>query len=184
MNTSNSAQTEQNQTQSMIYPDFGHRNLCSDVGDAFGFYENINRGNLLAKSIINLNKSVFYESSDGQFDRDSAYYSHLSVKMLYEDIRAINGAYQEATDSNEQEQPEAGNSGRSIHLVLPAISADILEAIDQITLQAVNALGSFCDLLAGDEPIKIGQFVGAIDLVMQEIANIEAVVSNSRNRLA
>ncbi len=181
MNTSNSAQTEQTQTLCLIHPDFGHRNLCSDVGDAFGFYENINRGNLLAKSIINLNKSVFYESSDGQFDRDSAYYSHLSVKMLFEDIRAVNCAYQEATESDEQDQPE---SGRSTRLLSPAIGADILDAIDQITLRAVNALSSFCDLLAGDEPIKIGQFVGAIDSVMQEIANIEVVVSNSRNRLA
>lgn len=174
--------TEELEVICTIRPDFCHRNSCSDVADAFGYYENINRGNLLAKSIINLNRSVFYESSDGRINRDDAYYSHLSIKMLFEDIRAINRAYQEAAEGDEQNQPESG--GRSTRLLSSAIGADTLDAIDKTTLQAVNSISSFCDLLAGDEPIKIGQFVGAIDLVMQEIANIEAVVSNSRNRLA
>ena len=106
------------------------------------------RSSLLANSILNLNKKVFFNSSLGEdFNHNDAYYSHVAVKMLFEDMHTVNCAYQEVIEQ----------------LPTPAIEANALDAIDKITLRAIGLLTSFCDLLADDTAITIGQIVTAID---------------------
>lgn len=124
---------------------------------------------MLANSILNLNKKVFFDSClDDIFNRDDAYYSYIAVKMLFEDMYAVNQAYQEAIEQidNLEDNPTQ------------AIGADVLDAIDKITFCTIGVLTSFCNLLADDALITIGQIVSAIDSVMLEITNIKTVIND------
>lgn len=175
-----SAQSAQNQTDQAddphgFDPDYSHHDMCADGQDVSGFVESISRNGFMAGGIINLNRRAFIAEGVSERNRDDAYYSMLSVGMVFEDTKALTRAWIDSVNKGDVS-------------LYSTTEADTLALIDEITSRAIDVLSEFTNVLAGVEPITNTQIIGVFDSISGGIANIEDVVRAyekfSRNRQA
>ncbi|MFA5016181.1 MAG: hypothetical protein WC504_01440 [Methylobacter sp.] len=174
------AQSTQNQTDHAddprgFDPNYTHHDMCEDGQDVSGFVESISRNGFMAGGIINLNRRAYIAEGDSKRNRDDAYYSMLSVKMVFEDTRELTRAWIHSVNKGDGS-------------LYSKTEADTLALIDEITSRAIDVLSEFTNVLAGVEPITNTQIIGVFDSISGGIANIEDVVrayeTFSRNRPA
>lgn len=162
------AQSTQNQTDQAddprgFDPDYTHHDMCEDGQDVSGFVESVSRNGFMAGGIINLNRRAYIAEGDSERNRDDAYYSMLSVKMVFEDTRELTRAWIHSVNKGDGS-------------LYSKTEADTLALIDEITSRAINVLSEFTNVLAGVEPITNAQIIGVFDSLSDGIANIEDVV--------
>lgn len=159
---------------SVLEPDYSHRNMCSDSQDVMGYFESLRRNGFMEGGIISLNQRAYLAEGDSELYRDNAYYSLLAARMLFEDSQALTCAWIDAAGKGGQEHSRAGDSpGASLYPT--TIDANILTSIQQITSQAINVLSSFTDVLAGKDPISTAQIMEWFDFITSAIKRIDAV---------
>jgi hypothetical protein len=168
-------QTEQSYDLGGFDPDYRHHDMCSDEQDVIGFFESLNRNGLMAGGIINLNRRAFLIEGDSEASRDDAYYSMLSVRMVFEDSQSLIRAWINAAKEAEQEQNRTGNSGGEC-LYPTTITPEVLTSIDEITTRAIGVLSSFTNELAGVDSIATKQFLEAFDSIISAINSINTVI--------
>lgn len=159
-------------------PDYSHRDMCSDSQDVMGYFESLNRNGFMAGGIINLNRRMYLAGGDSEANRDDAYYSMLSVSMLFKDSHALTRAWIDAAKEAEQDHSRAGDSP-GVNLFPTTIDANTIALIDQITSKAINVLSSSTDVLAGVDPMTGAQFMEAFDSITSAINSINAVIGGS-----
>lgn len=163
-------------------PDFSHHLYpCSDSCADLCYFETINHMTLRANGISSLIRKSFTEDSSSSLNYDDIYYSITTVKMIVDDISAVNCAYRAATEGDGQDQTQADNPVLSAGLSPLLIDHNIFSAIDKMVFRAGGVLSLLCNQFAGDEMgSNKEQLTGAIDSVTQELANIEAIAIGSR----
>jgi hypothetical protein len=187
MNSVNTqAQYEQNQANNSsndnaLEPDFSHRYAPLIHGtNAVNLTETIAHTALRANSVLSLIRKQFPEGSSGSLNYDEIYYSLIAAKMSIDDMSALISAFQQATAKDDLDLAQAANMDSNAAL-LPPIVHDVFGGIDKMILRANGVLSLLCDRFAGDDVYSSNdqRFAGAIDLVMQEIAHIEAIARDS-----
>lgn len=183
---STQAQAEQNQpnnsnNDTILEPDFSHRYvplICGNNAD--NLTETITHTALRANSVLSLIRKRFPEGSNDSLNYDEVYYSLIAAKMSIDDMSAIISAFQQATAKDDLDLSQADNPDSSTALP-PPIAHDVFGSIDRMILRANGVLSLLCDRFAGDDVCSSNdqRLTGAIDLVMQEIANIEAIARDS-----
>ncbi len=164
-----------------LNPDYSHRDMCSDSQYVMWYFESLNRNGFMAGGIINLNRRMYLAGGDSEANRDDAYYSMLSVSMLFKDNHALTRAWVDAAKEAEQDHNRTPDScGASPYPT--TIDANTLASIDQITSQAINVLSSFTNMLAGVHPMTAAQYIEAFDSITSAINNINAVIDGSGDK--
>ncbi|MGZ4954293.1 MAG: hypothetical protein ACXV8Q_04200 [Methylobacter sp.] len=174
------AQAEQNQpdNDTLLEPDFSHRFIPLIYGtNENNLAETITHTALRTNSGLSLIRKQFPESSNDGLNYDEVYYSLIAAKMSIDDMSAIISAFQQATAKDELDV----NQDNSADVLPPPIAHDVFGSIDKMILRANCVLALLCDRFAGDDVCSTNNLLltGAIDLVMQEVANIEAVARDS-----
>jgi len=146
-----------------------------------GYFESLNRNGFMAGGIINLNRRAYLVEGNSETNRDDAYYSLLSVRMLFEDSRSLTRAWIDAAKEAEQDHSRADDSP-GVSLFPTTIDANTLASIDQITSQAINVLSSFTTVLAGVDPMTAAQYVEAFDSITSAINSINAAIDASGDK--
>jgi hypothetical protein len=162
---------------SVLEPDFSHRYAPLIYGtNADNLTETLSHTALRANSVLSLIRKQFPDGSGGSLNYDEIYYSLMAAKMSIDDMSALINAFQQATVKDDLDLSQAANPDNSADM-LPPIAHDVFGGIDKMILRANGVLSLLCDRFAGDDVYSSNnqRFAGAIDLVMQEIAHIEAI---------
>lgn len=180
---SQSAQNQTNQVEEPrgFCPDYSHHDMCSDSQDVMGYFESLSRNGFMAGGIINLNRRAYLVEGNSETNRDDAYYSLLSARMLFEDSQSLTRAWIDAAKEAEQDQSRVGDSP-GVSLYPKTIDVNTLASIDLITSQAINVLSSFTTVLAGVDPMTAAQYVEAFDSITSAINSINAVIDASGDK--
>lgn len=166
---------------SVLEPDFSHRFVPLIYGtNADNLKETITHTALRANSVLSLIRKQFPEGSSGSLNYDEIYYSLMAAKMSIDDMSALISAFQQATAKDDLDQAKAANPDSSADM-LPPIADDVFGGIDNMILRANGVLSLLCDRFAGNDDYitNYQQLTGAINVVMQEIAHIEAIARDS-----
>lgn len=170
------AQTEQNQSpdsmnQAELNPDFGHRlapllngiNIC-------GVAETIDYTALRVCSLLSLLKCQFVDSASSHLDDETIYYSFATVSMDIKDIAAFIGAFKPVWKIDQHKNLSAGYRA--------------FASIEQSLTKAMGVIYLLCNQFADDENHSdSAQICGAIDSIVQDIADIRLSVKNCHNAI-
>lgn len=178
------AQAEQNQpdNDTLLEPDFSHRFIPLIYGtNENNLAETITHTALRANSVLSLIRKLFSGEFTSRFNYDEVYYSLIAAKMSIDDMSALISAFQQATAKDDPDLSQAANRDSCADLLPRPVAHDAFGGIDNMILRANGVLSLLCDRFAGndDSGPNNRQLTGAIDLVMQEIAHIEAIARDS-----
>lgn len=163
-------------SQATLTPDLSHRwpPLLGDI-NLWGVTETIDYTALRICSILGLLKCQFADSAVARLDNESAYYSFATVSMDIKDIAAFIGAFKPVFKLEQHKNLQAGQM--------------VLISIEQALTKALGVIYLLCNQFTDDDSIYDSeQICGAIDSIVQDIADIRLSVKNLhkaiRNRQA
>jgi len=158
-------------SQAALTPDLSHRwaPLLGGI-NIWCVTETIDYTALKVCSILSLLKCQFYDSSCSRLDDESLYYSFVTVSMDIKDIAAFIDAFKPMWEIDQHKGAPAGHRA--------------FANIEQSLTKALGVIYLLCNQFTEDDSLSDSERIcGAIDSIVQDIADIRLSVKNFHNAI-